>query len=403
MRRRRAGRALPAADARRAALARHHAHRPLRVDVEHEARRDDRLRHRDRRARADPGRADPRRRQGRDGGQEGRRLFRAEGADRGRAEGDGRARRSRNSDCGDAEAARSLAVGAGRARARARDARRRRCDGELDALHASISSASRTRRAGRRRADPRRTIPTSTCRSTRAGAISCSAAAICGPSAPRRRRGASPAAKARAEFDLAITSVLLDAGAGPSWRYRDAATEHGRRPLGRARASRACACSRPAPSRPIRAIRCAPTPTRLTRLKAEDVAHGFQSMVGNPLVGARRPRRAAREPRRGRRGEAGRVRARGPRAAGRPLRSSGGAGARTARLPAPRILEALLEASRPDLAGPADARRRAARRQLAASGDRRDDATDGLVPFHKLSQWLAYSLIEPLQWAGHRR
>ncbi len=27
---------------------------------------------------------------------------------------------------------------------------------------------------------------------------------------------------------------------------------------------------------------------------------------------------------------------------------------------------------------------------------RRDDATDGLVPLHKLSQWLAYSLIEPL-------
>jgi hypothetical protein len=31
---------------------------------------------------------------------------------------------------------------------------------------------------------------------------------------------------------------------------------------------------------------------------------------------------------------------------------------------------------------------------------RRDDATDGLVPLHKLSQWLAYSLIEPLQAAG---
>jgi hypothetical protein len=28
------------------------------------------------------------------------------------------------------------------------------------------------------------------------------------------------------------------------------------------------------------------------------------------------------------------------------------------------------------------------------------DATDGLVPLHKLSQWLAYSLIEPLQWGG---
>jgi hypothetical protein len=29
-----------------------------------------------------------------------------------------------------------------------------------------------------------------------------------------------------------------------------------------------------------------------------------------------------------------------------------------------------------------------------------DDATTGLVPLHKLSQWLAYSLIEPLQAAG---
>ena len=26
--------------------------------------------------------------------------------------------------------------------------------------------------------------------------------------------------------------------------------------------------------------------------------------------------------------------------------------------------------------------------------------TEGLVPFHKLSQWLTYSLIEPLEWAG---
>jgi hypothetical protein len=28
------------------------------------------------------------------------------------------------------------------------------------------------------------------------------------------------------------------------------------------------------------------------------------------------------------------------------------------------------------------------------------DPTSGLVPLHKLSQWLAYSLIEPLQWTG---
>ena len=31
---------------------------------------------------------------------------------------------------------------------------------------------------------------------------------------------------------------------------------------------------------------------------------------------------------------------------------------------------------------------------------KRGDATNGLVPIHKLSQWLSYSLIEPLQWSG---
>ena len=33
---------------------------------------------------------------------------------------------------------------------------------------------------------------------------------------------------------------------------------------------------------------------------------------------------------------------------------------------------------------------------------KRADATNGLMPFHKLSQWLTYSLIEPLQQAGYR-
>jgi len=32
---------------------------------------------------------------------------------------------------------------------------------------------------------------------------------------------------------------------------------------------------------------------------------------------------------------------------------------------------------------------------------RTQDSTEGLVPLHKLLQWLAYSLIEPLQWAGY--
>jgi hypothetical protein len=37
---------------------------------------------------------------------------------------------------------------------------------------------------------------------------------------------------------------------------------------------------------------------------------------------------------------------------------------------------------------------------LAARAPGAADETDDLVPFHKLSQWLAYSLIEPLTWAG---
>ena len=33
---------------------------------------------------------------------------------------------------------------------------------------------------------------------------------------------------------------------------------------------------------------------------------------------------------------------------------------------------------------------------------KRSDITDGIVPFHKLSQWMSYSLIEPLQEAGFK-
>jgi hypothetical protein len=36
----------------------------------------------------------------------------------------------------------------------------------------------------------------------------------------------------------------------------------------------------------------------------------------------------------------------------------------------------------------------------ALEGEARDTTTPGFVPLHKLAQWLTYSLIEPLQWAG---
>ncbi len=65
----------------------------------------------------------------------------------------------------------------------------------------------------------RANYPTSTSPSTRAGATSRRRAATFG-TRPRSRR--IPLELARAAFDMVIPSVLLDAGAGPAWRYRDA-------------------------------------------------------------------------------------------------------------------------------------------------------------------------------------
>jgi hypothetical protein len=209
---------------------------------------------------------------------------------------------------------------------------------------------------------------------------------------------ASPAAKARAEFDLAITSVLLDAGAGPSWKYLDPATSQVvTRSEGLAVASlrmfEAGAFSSD-PADPLRA-----DAERLTRLSHEEIADGMQSMVGNRLVGVE--------------GRADLLASLGKAVAAKPdifarkdnARPGGlydhlAAQAEEGRLPAPRILAAVLDhlgtiwPSRLTLGG-------------VPLGDtwrhpaiRRDDATNGLVPIHKLSQWLSYSLIEPLQRAG---
>jgi hypothetical protein len=209
---------------------------------------------------------------------------------------------------------------------------------------------------------------------------------------------ASPAAKARAEFDLAITSVLLDAGAGPSWKYLDPATEQVATRseglgVGSLRMFEAGAFSSDRAD-PLRA-----DADRLMRLKPDDVAHGLQSMVGNRLVGVEG--RAALLASLGAAvAAAPQVFAQADRARPGGLYDHLAAQAQDGRLPAPRILEALLEhlgpiwPSRLTLGG-------------VPLGDtwrhpaiRRADATDGLVPIHKLSQWLAYSLIEPLNGSG---
>jgi len=95
---------------------------------------------------------------------------------------------------------------------------------------------------------------------------------------------ADAAARARAEFDLAIVSVFLDAGAGAQWRYADPHTgERIGRSEGLALASldmfAAGAFSSDAKD-PLRV-----DATKLAQLSAEDLARGFQVTTDNPLVG----------------------------------------------------------------------------------------------------------------------
>lgn len=204
--------------------------------------------------------------------------------------------------------------------------------------------------------------------------------------------------QARAAFDLAIVSVLLDAGSGPGWRYRDQVTGlEAARSEGLALASlrmfQAGAFSNAA-DQPLRA-----DAAELATLSPTELAEGFQVSPDNPLAGLE--------------GRAALVNRLGDQAAARPdlfaLRDTprpGGlydairARAVDGRLPAPVILEVLLEA----LGSVWQDRLRLGGVDLGDTWRHpamtRDDATDGLVPIHKLSQWLSYSLVEPLAEAG---
>jgi hypothetical protein len=74
------------------------------------------------------------------------------------------------------------------------------------------------------------------------------------------------------------------------------------------------------------------------------------------------------------------------------------------KLPASRILEAVLDAFNPIWPGRLALAGMALgdvwRHDAIAAEDDSMGGTAGLMPFHKLSQWLAYSLVEPLEEAG---
>lgn len=212
----------------------------------------------------------------------------------------------------------------------------------------------------------------------------------------RRTTWPDASAKARAAFDLAIISVLLDAGAGSRWRYTDSGTGL---TVGRSEGL-ALASLRMFEAGLFSADEADPLRadvSKLASLTESDLAAGFQATADNPLTGLE--------------GRAGLLTRLGTHAAEHAATFGvadaprpGGLFDEIAKagrsIAAPALLKHVLAAlgpvwpSRLVLAG-------------VALGDtwkhhaiRRVDATNGLMPFHKLSQWLTYSLIEPLQDAG---
>ena len=200
--------------------------------------------------------------------------------------------------------------------------------------------------------------------------------------------------RARVALDLLIPSVLLDAGAGDGWRYREARTGLVfTRSEGLAVASldlfaRGTFSSDPA--LPLRADAQA-----LQAVDATLLAEAFQVGDDNELEGL--------EGRAGLLRSLGRAIGERPRLFGNPPRT-GGLHDHFRTLPEPpgaaEVLETVIEALRPIW----PVRIALEGRNL---GDiwyhrdiRRPDATNGLIPFHKLCQWLTYSLIEPLAASG---
>jgi Protein of unknown function (DUF1688) len=204
--------------------------------------------------------------------------------------------------------------------------------------------------------------------------------------------GTDIAETVRARIDLTTVSVLLDAGAGAGWRFCEAETGQVlSRSEGLAVASLRAMQHGLFSADP--AIPWRVDAEALMRLTTARLAAAFQHAPDNQLLGLDARSRLLRR--------LGEVCASDPARFGTPARpghlydywrSRGEA------LPAAEILRTLLDALRPIWPG----RISLAGVPLGDCGRHSAVPGDGLVPFHKLSQWLAYSLVEPLEAGGVR-
>lgn len=196
--------------------------------------------------------------------------------------------------------------------------------------------------------------------------------------------------KARCKLDLVIPSVLLDAGAGPAWKYRD-----GPRVLSRSEGL-GVASLRLFLAGAMSGDRKSPRTDAegLGKMSMRDLMDHFQVSDRNPLVGLE-----------------GRLQL---------LKNLGGAlsnaevfpGGRAgnildclrkrcgASVPATSILKAVLEGLGPIWPGRLQCRGVNLGDVWRHSGLDPVSVAKNLVPLHKLSQWMTYSLIEPIVEAG---
>lgn len=201
--------------------------------------------------------------------------------------------------------------------------------------------------------------------------------------------GRDPADRARAMFDLTVVSVLLDAGAGGHWHYEEAGQRYQRSEGLGVASFRAFMDGVFAVDSldPLRADGGA-----LSRVNGDTLRRVFQVSGSNPMVGLE-----------GRAGLLARLGAALPRPG--VLYDRLVAGGRTD-VSAAQVLGVVLRGLAPVWtsgsvvsgipAGDVWPHRFAG----AATAQGPDFTSSGWVPFHKLSQWLTYSLLEPLQWAG---
>jgi len=209
-----------------------------------------------------------------------------------------------------------------------------------------------------------------------------------------------PAARARAMVDLTVASVLLDAGAGPDWVYVEPATgQTFTRSEGLGVASFHAFCAGMFSSDKLRPLQV--DSEGLRAMPTDRLAEAFQVSDRNAMVGLQGRAVLLRR--------LGEAMAEQPEVFGDPGRPAG--------------IYDLMIGAEGGIPHSADVDAHDILSQILVSmsgiwpmshsiggvplGDcwqhtavRADGPSDGWVPFHKLSQWLTYSLLEPFHWSG---